>query len=123
MEVLKTLERSISAQDLYVELRKREQSMGLATVYRALEALKLEGVVQARAMPTGESLYNLAKEDRHHLTCLQCGCSIPIQECPVHDLEDRLNQFYQFKIYYHMLEFFGLCAQCQLADASNQVNR
>ena len=113
IDVLKTLDRAISAQDLYVELRNQGMSMGLATVYRSLEALKLEGVVQSRPIANGEAVYSLIHEDRHHLTCLQCGNSIPIDECPVHDLELQLNQAYQFKIYYHMLEFFGLCDRCQ----------
>ena len=96
-----------------MELRGQGVSMGLATVYRSLEALKLEGVIQARTVTNGEALYSLVQEDRHHLTCLQCGNSIPIDQCPVHDLEVQLNQSYQFKIYYHMLEFFGLCTRCQ----------
>jgi Fur family transcriptional regulator, ferric uptake regulator len=116
LNILKILNRAISAQDLYVELRNRDQSMGLATVYRALDALKLEGMVQVRTLANGEALYNLVKEDRHHLTCLQCGKSIPIDECPVHDLEEQLHKSYEFKIYYHMLEFFGLCTQCQIAN-------
>lgn len=113
LNILKSLNRSISAQDLYVELRNRDQSMGLATVYRALEALKLDGMVQVRTLANGESLYGLIQEDRHHLTCLQCGASVAIDECPVHDLEQQLNVLHQFKIYYHMLEFFGVCDRCQ----------
>jgi len=120
ISILKHLDRAISAQDLFVELRNCDQAMGLATVYRALEALKLEGVVQARTMGSGESLYSLVQEDRHHLTCLQCGGSIPIDACPVHELEEQLNQSYQFKIYYHTLEFFGLCTQCQTANATSE---
>ncbi len=116
VDILKTLDRAISAQDLYIELRNQGVSMGLATVYRSLEALKLEGVIQARTIANGEALYSMIHEDRHHLTCLQCGSSIPIDECPVHDLEIQLNQSYQFKIYYHMLEFFGLCDRCQHAN-------
>lgn len=115
IDLLKQLDRSISAQDLYVELRNQGVSMGLATVYRSLEALKLEGVVQSRPIASGEALYSLSQADRHHLTCLQCGNSVPIDQCPVHDLEVQLNQSYQFKIYYHMLEFFGLCDRCQQA--------
>ncbi|AFY78309.1 MAG: transcriptional repressor [Hydrococcus sp. C42_A2020_068] len=111
--LLKTLNRAISAQELYIELRNREQNMGLATVYRSLEALKLQGTVQVRTLATGESLYSLAQQDQHHLTCVNCGRSIPISECPVHDLEKKLEKSHQFKIYYHTLEFFGLCHQCQ----------
>jgi Fur family transcriptional regulator, ferric uptake regulator len=116
LSLLNQLKRSISAQDIYVALREGDQGLGLATVYRALEMLKLEGVVQVRTLANGESLYSTLQEDRHHLTCLQCGKSIPIDQCPVHDLENQLNQSHRFKIFYHTLEFFGLCQQCQTAQ-------
>ncbi|MBN3943723.1 MAG: Fur family transcriptional regulator [Nostoc sp.] len=112
--LLKTIKKGISAQDIYVELRNTNQSMGLATVYRSLEALKLEGMVQVRNLANGEALYSLAQQDKHHLTCLQCGVSIPINQCPVHDLENQLESSHKFKVFYHTLEFFGLCSQCQV---------
>lgn len=121
LNLLKTMNQAISAQDIYLELRQRNESMGLATVYRSLDALKLEGTVQVRTLANGESLYSTMQEDKHHLTCLQCGASIPIDRCPVHELEHQLHQSYQFKIFYHTLEFFGLCAQCQLAQVSGMV--
>lgn len=113
LKLLQGLAQPISAQNLYVELRRHGSSMGLATVYRSLDALKLDGSVQVRTLPTGESLYSLPQEDRHHLTCLQCGDTITIDECPVHELEDQLHQAHHFRIYYHTLEFFGLCPDCQ----------
>ncbi|MEJ6482510.1 Fur family transcriptional regulator [Nostoc punctiforme UO1] len=116
--LLKTIKKGISAQDIYVELRNTNQSMGLATVYRSLEALKLEGIVQVRNLANGEALYSLAQQDKHHLTCLQCGVSIPIHQCPVHDLEEQLESSHKFKVFYHTLEFFGLCSQCQVNQAT-----
>lgn len=113
LNLLKVLNRPISAQDLYVELRNQKQNMGLATVYRGLEALKLEGMVRVRTLGNGESLYNLVQSDRHYLTCLNCNRSIPLPECPVTQLERQLQQSHQFKVYYHTLEFFGLCDRCQ----------
>ncbi|MUL34861.1 Fur family transcriptional regulator [Gloeocapsopsis dulcis] len=119
LKLLKSLNKAISAQDIYVELRNRNQSVGLATVYRALEALKLEGAVQVRTLASGESLYSSVQQDKHHLTCLQCGRSIVINQCPVHELETQLHQAHRFKIFYHTLEFFGLCNQCQMAQTAN----
>ncbi|MEH1769900.1 MAG: Fur family transcriptional regulator [Nostoc sp.] len=116
--LLKNIKKGISAQDIYVELRNTNQSMGLATVYRSLDALKLEGMVQVRNLANGEALYSLAQQDKHHLTCLQCGVSIPIHQCPVHDLEDQLETSHKFKVFYHTLEFFGLCNQCQVNQAT-----
>lgn len=113
LKLLKTLNRAISAQDIYIEMRNHSQSIALATVYRSLEALKLEGAVQVRTLASGESLYSSLQQDKHHLTCLQCGKSIAINECPVHALETQLHQSHNFRIFYHTLEFFGLCNQCQ----------
>ncbi|AFZ25280.1 Fe2+/Zn2+ uptake regulation protein [Cylindrospermum stagnale PCC 7417] len=118
LNLLKTVKQGISAQDIYVELRNRSQSIGLATVYRSLEVLKLEGLVQVRTLANGEALYSLSQQDKHHLTCLQCGVSIPINQCPVHDLEEQLQNTHKFKVFYHTLEFFGLCNQCQVNQAA-----
>lgn len=115
-QLLQTTERSLSAQDIYVELRKRNQHTGLATVYRALEALKQEGYLQVRTLANGESLYGSIHQDQHHITCLRCGESIPLESCPVQQLETELQASHNFKVYYHTLEFFGLCNQCQPAE-------
>ena len=117
IQVLQSLDEALSAQDLYIEMRNRNYNMGLATVYRSLEALKLQGELKVRKLANGESVYSSVNRDRHHLTCLNCGTSIPIEECPVHTLEHQLEQSHQFKVYYHTLEFFGVCARCQVAKA------
>ncbi|KST62176.1 Fur family transcriptional regulator [Mastigocoleus testarum] len=121
LRLLKTIKQSISAQDIYVKLRKRNQGIGLATVYRSLEALKLEGLVQVRTLSNGEAVYSLVKQDKHYLTCLQCGNSIPIKQCPVHQLETDLQNNHDFKIFYHTLEFFGLCNHCQIEQAAEET--
>ncbi|WP_407657736.1 Fur family transcriptional regulator [Leptolyngbya ectocarpi] len=117
LEALQNQEQAISAQDLHGAMRQAGSRIGLATVYRALEALKLDGTVQMRTLSNGESLYSLAQEDRHHLTCLRCGESLPIEQCPVHELEKHLNDSHHFRIFYHTLEFFGLCDKCQVVSS------
>ena len=118
LNLLKAQKRSLSAQELYLELRQSDRPMGLATVYRSLDALKREGVVQARTLANGESFYSCVQEDQHHLTCLECGMSIPINQCPVHELETKLQDSHSFKIYYHTLEFFGVCDRCSVTQKS-----
>lgn len=101
----------VSAQELYSVLRER-QTIGLATVYRALETLKLHGLIKSRVSASGESLYSPIAPDQHYLTCLQCGQSFSLAHCPVKELEAHLQSSVPFKIYYHTLEFFGLCEPC-----------
>lgn len=121
LKLLKKQGIEMSAQQVYVSLKEANNPLGLATIYRALDALKLSGAVQARPLSNGETVYSQALEDRHHLTCLQCGTSIPIEEdqCPVHALEKQLRSTAKFEIYYHTLEFFGLCTPCQAAQADS----
>jgi len=107
---------ALTAQAIHQRLKSQEQSVGLATVYRSLRSLQVKGLAQARALPNGEWAYGLVSDDSHYLTCVSCGTSVPVEDCPVHSLEEnldqRLGQSSHFQIFYHTLEFFGLCAPC-----------
>ncbi|NDJ19841.1 transcriptional repressor [Myxacorys almedinensis A] len=109
---LERLQEAVSAQQLYTELRQHGESLGLATVYRALELLKLRGLVQSRTTTDGEALYSPIQQDQHYLTCLQCGSSVPLGFCPLQEMENQLRRSQAFTIYYHTLEFFGVCKPC-----------
>ncbi|MBT9313220.1 Fur family transcriptional regulator [Leptothoe kymatousa] len=113
LQVLQQQREPISAQALYT-LIKQQQRIGLATVYRALDALKRMGQVQHRVTLTGETLYNAVEQDRHYMTCLDCGQSFPLNTCPLKGLELSLKHSSSFTIYYHTLEFFGLCEPCSV---------
>ena len=111
LQVLQQQHEPISAQELH-KLIKQHQRIGLATVYRALDVLKRMGRVQHRVTLTGEKLYNAVEQDRHYMTCLDCGQSFPMNTCPLKGLELSLQHTSSFTIYYHTLEFFGLCEPC-----------
>jgi Fur family transcriptional regulator, ferric uptake regulator len=103
----------LSAQSIYLELRNRQKTLGIATIYRALEALKVRGMIRSQMLATGEALYSLIPADQHHLNCLQCGLSLPIHLCPISTQAPPQELLQGFKVYYHTLEFFGLCSSCQ----------
>jgi Fur family transcriptional regulator, ferric uptake regulator len=109
---LEQLQEAVSAQRLYTELRQHGESLGLATVYRSLDLLKLKGLVQSRTTADGEALYSPIQQDQHYLTCLQCGNSVPLDFCPLQEMEKQLRRSQAFTIYYHTLEFFGVCEPC-----------
>jgi len=120
-ELLNRTSTEMTAQDLYAQLQTQGRSLGLATVYRAIKALQLQGLVQARALTNGEWVYRLASEDCHYLTCLNCGRSVPVEECPAHGLERKLEEQQHFTVFYHTLEFFGLCSTCGEASDAGAV--
>jgi Fur family transcriptional regulator, ferric uptake regulator len=117
LKTLETIDGEISTQDLYVRLRASHKTLGLATVYRGLEVLRLQGLVQSRNSIEGESLFSLVQKHQHYFTCLQCSKSMTVDACPVCKTADELEQDRSVKVFYHTLEFFGLCTFCQVADS------
>jgi Fur family ferric uptake transcriptional regulator len=73
LHLLQHSDRAVSAQDIHSELRNSEKSVGLATVYRSLDTLKLQGLIKALTLPNGETIYSVTPIDKHHLNCLNCG--------------------------------------------------
>ncbi|MEL7141615.1 MAG: Fur family transcriptional regulator [Cyanobacteria bacterium J06554_3] len=110
--LLKQSSEAMTAQVIYQRFKNSRQSVGLATVYRSLRSLQVKGLVQARALTSGEWVYALTSDASQYLTCLNCGTSVPVSACRVQPLEEKLTQSSNFQIFYHTLEFFGLCSPC-----------
>ena len=70
----------MSAQALHSALRDGGSSIGLATVYRALADLAVEGEADS-LQQEGESLYRACTPGthHHHLICRNCGLTVEIE--------------------------------------------
>ncbi|NJK61967.1 MAG: transcriptional repressor [Synechococcaceae cyanobacterium SM2_3_1] len=112
---LQQLHEPISAQALFARLRNEGSGLGLATVYRALEGLKREGLIHRKISPEGEALHSLAQPGSGYLTCLHCGESTLIQaDKEIWSPPDPVSESASaFQILYHTWESFGICGQCQ----------
>jgi len=113
LEQLKGADRELSGQDLHALLRQSPQPMGLATVYRHLRQLQQRGLIRCRHLPSGEALFAPVERDEHHLTCVDCGATLVLEHCPMHNVELHGDQADGFQLLFHTLEFFGLCSHCQ----------
>ncbi|MCP9915728.1 transcriptional repressor [Cyanobium sp. ATX 6F1] len=113
LEQLRLASSELSGQDLHAQLRSTPQSMGLATVYRHLRQLQQQGLVRCRHLPSGEALFAPTERDEHHLTCVDCGRTVPLPACPMHGDDLSPQQLDGFQLLFHTLEFFGLCPLCQ----------
>ena len=78
---LESLPGFCSAQEIHAELRRRGEHVGLATVYRHLQALSEDGNVDAIRDASGEILYRQCETSvhHHHLTCRNCGRSVEVE--------------------------------------------
>lgn len=113
---LDTTENFVSAQELHAALRESGTSIGLATVYRALADLAVEGEADS-LQQEGESLYRACTpgSHHHHLICRNCGLTVEIEADEVEQWAGEVAKKHGFTDPQHIVDVFGLCRNCARA--------
>jgi Fur family ferric uptake transcriptional regulator len=109
-----------TAQDLFAELRRRGDRIGLTTVYRHLNTLTENGSADVVHNADGQAQYRLcgvgvghdaASPHHHHLVCRVCGRSVEVSGPEVEEWADRVAAVAGYTEISHTLEVFGLCPE------------
>jgi len=111
-----------SAEDIYFIVHRINPTIGLATVYRTLDLLTRMGVIQKFDFGDGKARYELMIDDKsphhHHLVCTVCGKVIDYTDFTdeekelIERTEKALSEKYKFKIKNHIIQFYGVCNEC-----------
>lgn len=114
----------VSAQALHAVLRDAGTGIGLATVYRALADLTSEGEADSLQSPEGESLYRACRSSghHHHLICRSCGRTVEIEATAVEAWARETAHAHGFTDAEHIVDIFGLCAECTTRQAAERVD-
>ncbi|SHG80074.1 zinc uptake regulator, Fur family [Jatrophihabitans endophyticus] len=108
-----------SAQDVYAVLRTNGDAVGLSTVYRHLQSLVDDGVVDVIHTPEGEATYRYCGDPgaghHHHLVCRRCGHTVEIEGRAVERWASEIAREHGFAEVDHTVELFGLCPVCARA--------
>lgn len=108
-----------SAQDIHDSLRQAGEKVGLATVYRTLQAMAEAGEVDVLQGPSGESSYRRCSTDHHHhLVCRSCGRTVEVTGPAVEKWAEAVAREHAYAEVSHSLELFGICAECRKGGSS-----
>ncbi|PRY00502.1 Fur family transcriptional regulator [Allonocardiopsis opalescens] len=113
-----------SAQEVYARLRESGKRVGLATVYRSLQALTVAGEVDTVRNARGEAVYRACRSDEHHhhLVCRDCGTAIEAANPALERWADEVAAAHGFVDVEHTVEVFGTCPACAAAKAAAQAD-
>lgn len=105
----------LSAEELYVRVKKVHPGIGYATVYRTLKLFAEAGLAQERRFEDGFTRYEHTSPDAHHdhLICTNCGAIIEFENERIEALQQDVARKNRFKVQSHKLELYGLCSDCQ----------
>ncbi len=101
----------LTAEEIHRRVRRGGRRIGLATVYRTLDACARAGVVEPVRVGDGAVRYGLASDHHDHLICLGCGTWDALEPCLVPSVPKRVTP--GFRVTGHRLEVYGYCRACQ----------
>ena len=112
-EILEKEEAPITAEEIFIKLKQQGLGTNLSTVYRTLEMLESKGTIEKAVITDGKARFQLSRGHRHHILCTACNKVIPIEGCPLEELEKSVCKDTSFDITGHKLELYGICPECK----------
>lgn len=103
-----------TAENIFAELIKVHPSLSLATVYKTLDTLKNEGVIQGYNLGEESKRYDGNIAPHAHFKCTSCKCIIDI-DIPqaIGALYSKLSQTDGLDIVGQEVLFYGNCHSCR----------
>jgi Fur family transcriptional regulator, ferric uptake regulator len=105
----------LSAEELYLRMKKSHSGIGYATVYRTLKLLAHAGLADERRFEDGFTRYEYKASNNHHdhLICTKCGAILEFENERIEALQQDVARRNHFLVQSHKLELYGLCSACQ----------
>ncbi|MCC5790526.1 MAG: transcriptional repressor [Opitutales bacterium] len=113
LKVLLDQELPCRIEDLHQQIGP--QHCDLATLYRCLATFQELGIVRRCFLNDGTSLFEIVspnREHNHHVICKICHKVETFDVCVAEGLEPLVRKL-GYRDISHVLEFFGICEDCQ----------
>ena len=109
----------VHPKDVFSYVQKKDDSIGLATVYRTLKMLEDMDLLN-KVYLMGEQT-ELTKDHgaHYHLICLKCGSIHDVNDQVLESLNTHVKQQYGFSPTQAKLSIYGLCKACE--DSANHM--
>jgi Fur family transcriptional regulator, ferric uptake regulator len=117
LSILKTLTQGRAhrtAQEIFEAAKRKDPTLGFATVYRLLRTLAEKKYVTEVRMGGLPARYELTPKNHHdHLTCTECGIIVEFENQSIERLQLQVAKERGFQLTGHVLELYGTCRQCR----------
>lgn len=102
--------RPLTPQEIHTFAQQRAPALGIATVYRTINAMLQTGDLISVLLPGESARYELAgHEHHHHFRCKACDRVFEVDGCPG-DMQRLAPQ--GFRVESHDLTLYGRCRDC-----------
>lgn len=106
----------LSPIELYRNLKKKHNKVGLTSIYRTLDLFESLGV--AHKISNGAVVrYKSCELDHHHhhIICQSCGRVVEFEICDISEWSKKVAESTGYQVIDHQINFFGLCKACSIS--------
>ena len=115
VELLGRQDCCLTAQDIFDQLRADGRRVAIASIYRTLEQLTRDGLVQRVEIGADSARYEpilRQGEHHHHLVCNDCGKIEPFADANLERAITDLEQRSGYSVEGHDIVLRGACGDC-----------
>ncbi|MGQ9638641.1 MAG: Fur family transcriptional regulator [Thermodesulfobacteriota bacterium] len=115
IDTLSVKNNTVSLAGLKKHLEERNVRVDRTTIYREILFLKKQGMICEIPMDEGKRGYKICEDGHHHhLICIRCNkVEGIVLKNTLYPQEKEIARRKGFKVFDHLLEFYGLCGDCQ----------
>ncbi len=100
-----------SADDIYMEIKKKYPMVSFATVYKTIEILKRKGYLLELTIDPERRRYDPDVSHHHHLICIHCKDIRDIYTDMHVEIPENARE--SFEMVGNHVEFYGICPACK----------
>ncbi len=112
-EILSSSQGHLTADEIFLEAKKRSSTIAFGTVYRNLKQMSESGVIRRVPMPDGPDFYDRRVCPHEHLFCRSCRKLTDLPPC---DLREYLKEKTGLEIDSYVLTLRYVCPACRKAQ-------
>ncbi len=115
LDIFLKTETHFTPEELYNLVKRKDKSIGQATVYRMVKLLRESGVAERIYFGDNVSMYeHKYGHDHHdHLYCEKCKKKVEVIDPRIETLQEKLAEKYGFSLTDHKMVLIGLCRECR----------
>ena len=111
LKVLDALERAelrhLSAEDVYKELLRIDESVGITTIYRVLTQFEEAGIVERHNFDDGHAVYEVAPDRHHdHMVDVDTGKVVEFVEEAIETLQREIAAKHGYELVHHEMVLY-----------------
>lgn len=122
LDVLEADHGHITSADVLAKVERINPAIGRASVFRTLELFTQLGFIRPTYIDTSHtpSYVMMHGGHHHHVICTDCKRFFEFENCGLEAMTRNLQRELDIQISGHLLEFYGVCADCRGGDRAEQ---